>query len=425
MIKHVLKIIWAQRRNNGWIFAELFIVACALWYVADRLYVDVITWNTPLGYDIENTWRFKLMKLGPSSPSFVPESEYASDQTADLLKLMEQIRLHPAVEEVCVTYYSCPYSGGNSWGNPFPVDEDTAGFSTHKSLQIRRVSPEYFDVFRVKDLQGRSLTSTIKKAEVIDRQVIITEDLEALFFKGKSAYGRKLRYDNSEVDVPVLAVSCPVRADEYSKSEPALYELLVGERMEESVNDLGAENAELCVRMKRQLSKDEINSLLEETSERLTVNNLNVYGVMPVAGLRDLRISQRNAGQCKQLSLAVFLLVNAFFGIVGTFWLRTRQRRGETGLRIALGANRFRLKEYFFSEGVLLLLLTVPLSLVFVANMIAADIPDTYRLSNTAGRFIVSFGGIYLLMALMIVAGIRLSIQKAMAMTPAEALHHE
>lgn len=26
MIKHILKIIWHQRRNNGWIFVELLLV---------------------------------------------------------------------------------------------------------------------------------------------------------------------------------------------------------------------------------------------------------------------------------------------------------------------------------------------------------------------------------------------------------------
>ena len=29
MIRHILKIMWNQRRSNGWIFAELAVVAAA------------------------------------------------------------------------------------------------------------------------------------------------------------------------------------------------------------------------------------------------------------------------------------------------------------------------------------------------------------------------------------------------------------
>ena len=32
MIKHIFKIIWAQRKSNGWILGELVIVMCALWF---------------------------------------------------------------------------------------------------------------------------------------------------------------------------------------------------------------------------------------------------------------------------------------------------------------------------------------------------------------------------------------------------------
>ena len=36
MIKHIFKIIWAQRKSNGWILGELVIVMCALWFMMDK-----------------------------------------------------------------------------------------------------------------------------------------------------------------------------------------------------------------------------------------------------------------------------------------------------------------------------------------------------------------------------------------------------
>ena len=87
MIKHILKIMWNQRRSNGWIFAELLVVAAVLWMMVDTFWVDYRTYHAPLGFDIGNVWRFKLSNLddiggGKMIRGFVPLSEmfgYATD----------------------------------------------------------------------------------------------------------------------------------------------------------------------------------------------------------------------------------------------------------------------------------------------------------------------------------------------------------
>ena len=72
MIKHIFKIIWAQRKSNGWILGELVIVMCALWFMMDKLWVDVRCYNAPMGYDISNTWRFKLSTLSSTPRVMCP-----------------------------------------------------------------------------------------------------------------------------------------------------------------------------------------------------------------------------------------------------------------------------------------------------------------------------------------------------------------
>ena len=125
------------------------------------------------------------------------------------------------------------------------------------------------------------------------------------------------------------------------------------------------------------------------------------------------------------MALMVFLLINVFFGIVGTFWLRTQYRQGESGIRMALGANHLSLKQYLYGEGLCLLLLTLPFTLLFAVNMIYFNIPDVYRMPYTIGRFLITFGGTYLLLAIMIVLGILFPIRKISKIEPAEALHYE
>ena len=422
MIKHILKIIWAQRKSNGWIYAELLIVICAMWFMIDKFYVDLRTYYSSLGYDITNTWRFNLNTLNPQSPGYVSDSDYTSNQTADLLQLITQIRQNPLVEHICATYYSCPYSFGNSWGEIKPVEGDTTALSQGMA-QVRRVTPEYFETFRIKDSQGNPITSQLFEGH--DECILISQDMEKAFFHNQTAKGRKVRFNGGEEEVPILAVTSPIRLDDYSKSEPCFFDVMSGTAFSGLVDYFGAAGAELCVRMKRELSQDEMYKLLEDMGNRLTVNNLSVYGATPISQFRNIQLSTHKEESNKQMVLMVFLLINVFFGIIGTFWLRTQYRQGESGIRMALGANHLTLKQYLYSEGLCLLLLTLPFTLLFAGNMIHFNIPDTYRMPYTIGRFLITFGGTYLLLAIMIVLGILFPVRKISKIEPAEALHYE
>lgn len=421
MIKHILKIIWQQRRANGWIFAELLVVIAAVWTMIDGYWVDLRTYDSPLGYDITNVWRFKLSNLNEKSPAWVPDSLYTSSAPEDLARLMDQIRRHPAVEEVCITYYSCPYSYGNSWMNIKPVAGDTT-VASQRSFQVRRVSPGYFDVFRVKDTEGKPVSEAIRG---IHNPMVVSRDMAELFFHNVDAKGRKVCVNESEQESTIASVCMPVRVDEYQRSEACYYEILEGAAFNDNVNGFGSSNAELCVRMKKEMTREEMNLLLEDMGDRLTVNNLNVYGVRQISDFRAELLKGRNDAASQKLALMLFLLVNVFFGIIGTFWLRTQNRRGEIGLRVALGSSRLSLKKFLYLEGLVLLMLTLPFELIFAANMIYMDKLDSYRIPLSAVRFLITFGGTYLLMAAMICIGIWFPVRKAVKMQPAEALHYE
>ena len=117
------------------------------------------------------------------------------------------------------------------------------------------------------------------------------------------------------------------------------------------------------------------------------------------------------------------MLVNIFFGIVGTFWLRTQSRRMELGLRAAIGASKRRLRLELLTEGLILLLATLPFILLFIVNMLLMDLPDTYRLDYTWWRFLAVLLAVYLLMGGMICLGFPAG--RIARMNPAEALHDE
>lgn len=421
MIKHILKIIWNQRRSNGWIFAELLVVASVLWVMVDMFWVDYKTYHAPLGFDITNVWRFKLSQLGELAPGYVPDSLYRSSDPEDLDRLMEQIRQNPEVEEVCATFYSTPYLNGDSWRDIVPLDGDTT-VSSQMSFQLRNVTPEFFRLFRVKTPDGKPVSDQIAG---VHHALVISKEMADIFYHGENAVGRKVIYSGQGDSYRIAAVSSSFRRYEYDRAEPCFFQCMDGDIFNRIVEGFGARNAHVCVRMKKAYTQEEMNGWLETMGDRLTVNNLYVYGVRSLADFREKVLRFNDRENKNKIALMSFMLVNVFFGIIGTFWVRMQNRRGEIGLRKALGANRITLQKYMYIEGLSLLLLTLPLVIVLTGNLAFTGYLDTYRVPLSAERLLITFGFTYLLMGSMICFGIWFPIRQSVRMAPADALHYE
>ena len=61
MLKLILHTLWARRRRNGWLLAELILVTVISWAIFDPVIVSLHDRRLPLGYDAERiirTWRW-------------------------------------------------------------------------------------------------------------------------------------------------------------------------------------------------------------------------------------------------------------------------------------------------------------------------------------------------------------------------------
>ena len=69
---------------------------------------------------------------------------------------------------------------------------------------------------------------------------------------------------------------------------------------------------------------------------------------------QDFRHSGYTGYLRRQISLAIFFMVNLCLGTIGTFWLQTRKRKEEIGIRRSFGASRLRIMREFLTEGLVL-----------------------------------------------------------------------
>ncbi len=110
---------------------------------------------------------------------------------------------------------------------------------------------------------------------------------------------------------------------------------------------------------------------------------------------------------------------------MGIFWFRTRHRRSEIALRMAMGSSRSRIRSQLLGEGLLLLVVAAIPALIICGNLVMAEAIMTEQADATGLRFAVVSLFTFFLMSLMVVAGIWFPAVQAMRVKPADALHDE
>lgn len=183
---------------------------------------------------------------------------------------------------------------------------------------------------------------------------------------------------------------------------------------------------ELCVRVRADRDQNFMENLKADSEKQFRIGNLYISDVR---SFKDIRHSFQQGETSEMRNLVVgmgFLLLNIFLGLLGTFWFRTQQRRGEIALHKAMGATDGAVFGRLMSEGLfLLLIVTVP---AIIIDIVLAHFElNSWRNGTTLEWPRLAFCVVttFVLIAAMIGVGIGLPARRAMKVQPAEALHDE
>ena len=417
MIRHIFLLIWNQRKTNAWLWVELLLVSIFLWGIVDYLYVTGKNYYTPLGYDISHTYRIVLSGLSDRSDRYISQAEKTTTAGEDILTATDRIRTYPGIESVSISYGGMPYIQGERYRN---VQIDTSSVN----VKYFMVTPSFFKVFRTPIPEEK--TAGLNRDTGEPNVAVISEDLIEEV-PGSVKAGSPL-YQNESDSIPytIRGISSPIRRHEYTKAYPSCFFILTDQEIatcgEEELNSL-----EICVRVSPEDDRDFADRFRKDMSRQLQIGNLYLKDVRSLADIRHSYISAIGAESDlkTRLSIAFFLLVNIFLGIIGTFWFRTEYRKGEMGLRMALGSTRNELRKLLVWEGILLLVIAFIPALLISVNAAYLDLIDTRLLSFTWGRFLICQALTFLLISGMIVMGIWLPARRVARLEPANALHYE
>lgn len=411
MTKKLLVQIKNEWRNNLWLALELLVVSVVMWFVVDYLYTRMATYLEPRGFDISHCYLIEMGKLTDKSPDYIP-NQTDEQEDADILELVDRLRRRPEIEAVSLSQNSYPYNGSNS--------TDLVQYDTLVSgnWTIRRlVTPDFVRVFRYQGTRGETpeqLAGMLEKGEFLASDNLYRKYGHPLTeFVGKS-----FRLFGDTIQTYRLGAALKdVRYNDFEQARDSytfLYKL-----------DWYDTGLELCVRVRENQDHDFIQRLKTDSEKQFRIGNVFIS---EIRSFKDIRrnFQQTWSNDLRNYVMGMgFLLLNIFLGLLGTFWFRTQQRRGEVALRMAMGANRKNIFYRLITEGLLLLSMSALPAVLIAFNIGYTELVDISQMAFTVPRFLIAILLTYLLMAIMIILGVLYPALQSMKVQPAEALRDE
>ena len=412
MFSHILKLIINQWRGNLWILAELFISFICIWQVGNVFSSLLSHKLRDTGFDLEHVYRVTTAIREKDSPSYDPDSPL----TDNWKELVERVRRCPGVESVGLTSYTAfPYTGSTNGRAYF-------GDTTRTTALRGQLTP---DVIRVLHITSPSPEVDLVKETSTGQTCFLVspQAMEQLYDKNTV---RCRIYTKDERDKAYPGILCSYLTNEYADNNDncALWEIWSEGRMiEKNAN----KDLTMLIRVHPDADHDFRETFLSTMRAQLTAGNLSIVNLTRMEDYRTymLNLSSINLMYGAGYFLAAFFFICAFLGIIGTFWFRTEQRKGEMGLRIALGSTRFSLKGIMIAEGLLLLTLIAIPALLICFNLHVSELTKGFYMDYTIARFVAGFFITYLVMAVMIILGIWYPAHQMVRLEPADALRFE
>ncbi len=422
MIKQIFKIIWIERKINIWILLELILVFCILWFCTDYLFFTAKRYFQPQGFDIEHTYRINISTKDEGKEILSADDEEAKKKMQeDIWTIYDRIKQYQAVEYVSYSNSAYPYSG--SWSSTSVMQD-----SVKLNLQIKRITPEFFNVFKINIISGTPFTW---ENSITGRPVIISADKNDLFGKQNP---EKVEFinrdkDNNENNDNVIGV-----ANKSKRSEFEEYNAIGYYPMKKDDQNV-ARYREICIRVKPEADKNFPEQFTKDMRNQLEVGHYYLSSVTPIDEDRENYMGWTGySDNFKSIySISAFLIINIFLGIVGTFWFRVQSRRSEIGLRIAMGSTKGDVKRIFISETFSLLFLVSLVATIICVNISIGDIlkdinlpvPDRGEEKVEIVQHFINYGITFVFLALIAFFAVWYPASRAAKIQPAEALKDE
>ncbi|MCD8079319.1 MAG: ABC transporter permease [Bacteroides sp.] len=424
MIRLIIKQLWYKRRANGWLLAELVLVTFFLWIVIDPMFVLLANRAIPEGYNVDHTFLLTLGSYRSGHSQFVEEAAPNSVRKENFLRIQAEVQRYPGVESVAIVGFTYPFSDGG-WFTM--AERDT--LSAQVQVMVMSHQGDYFRVFRTPDIYTGGWEQ-LDEAILSPNHIVITKGLEQLLFPGRQAVGQTITSGQKEYVVAGVTENFKARSVEQPKPLIFLPQ-----------DDLDIEDMKIVFRIRDGISAARFaEEFRRDMISRLSIGNFYYIRLEDFHTIRtDSEYQNGSVNKIRmQSALTVFFLLCTFLGVAGTFWIRSNARRGEIGLRMALGSTRSRIQSDLLTESWLLTTVAFLLGLLIAWQYIyqngfayadKASYPESinsmYIQNQPVAHFLIVSLIVYFLMMMIALTATWIPAHRAAATEPSEALRDE
>jgi predicted permease len=268
----------------------------------------------------------------------LPRTRYAdTPQRAEFFRrLIEQTRTIPGVTDVAISNVLPLTAEGNN--NIFIPEGSNGPLLSNPIVDRRLVSEDYFRTMGIALVAGRTFDRNDKKIGVV-----ISADLAARIWPGQNPLGKRAHFgDPAGPWVEVIGVVANIRSNALQKGSTLTGYQAYWQR----------DDRDMSLAVRTALDPEQVTNAVRTEIRKLDAE-------LPIPQFRTMReivsasVAQRKFQLNMVLAFAGIGLILACLGIYGVVSYSVEQRRGEMGIRMALGATASNLRGMVIRQGLM------------------------------------------------------------------------
>lgn len=347
MFQHILQLIWNKKRSNLLLFSEIFFSFLLIFAGATFCIQNFRAYFSPIGFETEPIWHLNCDKL------------YELDSTAIVATkrlLKQELKKIPGVEAVAFSGYALPFSGSMwGWGS------DKMGFDFWTSIiggdeDIQQIY--HFDI-----REGRAFLPEDQNSKY--EPVIVNRLIQQKYWNDQSIVDSLLVMGEDQI-FKVVGVAENIR---YQRSFEAEKETIL-----RFGKDDNTEFGDLLLRVAAGSGAALEAAIGKQFASIMKTENFTISSMHKARQGLD---RETWIPIVVFLCIAAFIILNVALGLFGILFYNIQKRRGEIGVRLAMGASQGAITRQFTLEVFFVALAAMLLGSVFAIQVPLLDlIPD-------------------------------------------------
>ena len=342
MLNHIFKLIWKKKKSNFLMMLEIFVSFLILFAVWSLSVYTFRNYVTPAGLETDRVWAVYLQ--------FNTENDSLRKINCELVR--QHLKSVPQVQSAAFCSNNMPFG--------FSTSNNMFEYKGKKLVcDAVAVDPTYPEALGIKLLSGR----WFKWEDTIGhiKPIVITKKMATELFGQEEPLGKRLGDTESDIRQVVGVVEyyrhkSSFQADAGCQFEPAYpwdNNLVI-----KVSADADAEFEAKLARSIQQLGKDWTVEIQHMDNMKATQDKLVLVPILIL------------------FVVCGFLVFNVGLGLFGVLFQNISRRKGEIGIRRAVGATKKQIMRYFVGETVVIATFGVALGVFFAVQIPLLNVLD-------------------------------------------------